>query len=310
MRLLSALILLCLPTYSAAFAPTQHASLSSPLFRQQATLVSEPESLHNLSDNVSSKLESLMEKADDLLLKRAMRFVNHAPIIVTLGTLLKQLESTKFGLDIAPSALNIAAPAGLGSIPTWIGYALPVVVVTQVAAVLRSSLAEDKDELSQEDISATAVSNFALARALQAPTTLNWAIAAVASGYYTRKHGKEDPKMANLSIQITSSLASVATVLGVAAKLPNLIPILQGQEHVTALVGLLGYLGLASREGNGTVKKVVNAAVIGGVLISKIASGALNASNLLRIDTIVTVATAYVAAISIDKARDAIMNDN
>lgn len=229
-------------------------------------------------------------------------------MIVTLGTLLKQLESTRFGLDIAPSALKIAIPAGLGAVPTWVGYALTVVVVTQVAAVLRSSLAEEKDELSQEDISASAVSNFALARALQAPTTLNWAVAAIASGYYTRKHGQEDPKMANLSIQITSSLASVATVLGVAAQLPNVIPILRGQDQVTALVGLLGYLGLASREGNGTVKKVIHACVIGGVLVSKIASGgALNAANLLRIDTVVTAATAYVAAIAIDKAREALL---
>ena len=228
-------------------------------------------------------------------------------MIVTLGALLKQLESTKFGLDIAPSALNIAAPAGLGSIPTWIGYALPVVVVTQVASILRSSLREDDDELSQEDISASAVSNFALARALQAPSTVNWAVAAIASGFYARKHGSEDPTMTNLSIQVTSSLASVATVLGVATKLPNVVPVLQGREPVTALVALLGYLGLASREGNGTVKKVVNAAVIGGVLVSKIASGALNVSNLLRVDTLVTAATAYVAAVSIDKARDALM---
>lgn len=239
------------------------------------------------------------------------RFVNHAPMIVTLGTLLKQLESTKFGLDIAPSALNIAVPAGLGAIPTWIGYALPVMVVTQVASILRSSLAEEKDELSQEDISAGAVSNFALARALQAPSTLNWAVAAIASGYYARIHRDDNaPKLSNLSLQITSSLASVATVLGVAAKLPSFLPILQGQEHVTALVGLLGYLGLASREGNGTVKKVVNASVIGGVLVSKIASGALNASNLLRVDTLVTAATAYVAAVSVDKAREALMKDD
>ena len=228
-------------------------------------------------------------------------------MIVTLGALLEQLESTKFGFDIAPSALSIATPAGLGAIPTWIGYALPVVVVSQVASILRSSLREDEDELSQEDISASAVSNFALARALQAPSTVNWAVAAIASGYYARKHGSDDPSMTNLSLQVTSSLASVATVLGVATKLPNVVPILQGRETVTALVALLGYLGLASREGNGTVKKVVNAAVIGGVLVSKIASGALNVSNLLRVDTLVTAATAYVAAVSIDKARDALM---
>jgi hypothetical protein len=75
--LLAAVVLL--PSFSTAFAPQQqqpqqrHASLHSPLFRPpQASLVSEPDALHELSDNVSKKLETVMEKADDLVLKRAM----------------------------------------------------------------------------------------------------------------------------------------------------------------------------------------------------------------------------------------------
>ena len=128
--------------------------------------------------------------------------------------------------------------------------------------------------------------------------------------YYARKNtdSAENPELSNLSVQITSSLASVATVLGVAAQLPTVIPILQGQEQLTAVVGLMGYLGLATRDGNGVVKKVVNACVIGGVLVSKIAGGALNMGNLMRLDTVVTAATAYVAAVTIDKARNAVFN--
>jgi hypothetical protein len=76
--LVLAVVAVLLPSFSTAFAPQQqqqrqHASLHSPLFRPpQASLVSEPDALHDLSDNVSKKLETVMEKADDLVLKRAM----------------------------------------------------------------------------------------------------------------------------------------------------------------------------------------------------------------------------------------------
>lgn len=77
MRLSSAvlpLVCLLLPASSSAFAPrvAKDAALTSPLFRIKATLVSEPDAVHDLSDNISSKLESVMEKADDWVLKRLM----------------------------------------------------------------------------------------------------------------------------------------------------------------------------------------------------------------------------------------------
>ena len=69
-RFSSVLLLACLLPFSTmAFAP---AATKSPLFRPQASLVSEPDAVHDLSDTISSKLESVMEKADDLVLKRAM----------------------------------------------------------------------------------------------------------------------------------------------------------------------------------------------------------------------------------------------
>ena len=112
------LAILALPLFAGAFAPRALPVVRSPLFAPEASLVSEPQELHDFNDNVSSKIQTVLDKADDLLLKRAMRFVNHAPIIVTLTALLNQLGSTRFGLDIAPSALSIAAPAGL-AVPTW-----------------------------------------------------------------------------------------------------------------------------------------------------------------------------------------------
>ena len=74
----------------------------------------------------------------------------------------------------------------------------------------------------------------------------------------------------------------------------------------TLVLWVMACLGLVTRDGNGKVKKVVNAAVMAGVMVSKIASGALNVSNLLRPDTLVTAATAYVAVLAVDKARQAL----
>ncbi|CAB9497682.1 expressed unknown protein [Seminavis robusta] len=298
---------------SAAYVPIApiNAAVRSPLFRSPAALkasvVAEPAVVHDVADNVSGKIQSVLEKADDLVLSRAMRFVNHAPVIATLAAMISKLGSTKFGLDIAPSSLSLQAPAGLG-VPAWFGYCLPIMVVSQVAAVLRSALA-DNDELSQEDISALAVSNFALTRALTASTPANWMIAAVASGYYARNgHGSEDANIKNLSIQVASSVSTAAAVLGVTSQLPSVIPFLSGQEEATALLGLLAMLGLTTQDGNSKVKRVVNAAIVGGVLVSKVAGGALqlSMSNLLSKSIVVTAATAYVAAVAISRAQDAL----
>jgi hypothetical protein len=310
MRITSVLALIAIAPVAAYIPVTvPNAAFRSPLFRPtlRASVVSEPAVIHDVADNVSGKIQSVLEKADDMVLKRAMRFVNHAPVIATLAAMISKLGSTKFGLDIAPSVLAITTPAGLG-VPAWFGYCLPIMVVSQVAAVARSALA-DKDELSQEDISALAVSNFALTRALTASTPANWVIAAVASGYYARNgHGSEQANIKNLSIQVASSVSTAAAVLGLTAQIPTVIPFLRGQEEATALIGLISMLGLTTQDGNSKVKRVVNAAIVGGVLLSKIAGGALNLSmsNLLSKSIVVTAATAYVAAVAISRAQDAL----
>ena len=124
MRITTAVVFF-LPALASAFAPVTK-PLSSPhcltRLTESAALVPEPEALNDLAGKISNKVEQVMEKADDLVLKNVMRFVNHAPAIVTLGSLLNQLGSTKYGIDIAPSALSIAAPSGLGgrSFVDWI----------------------------------------------------------------------------------------------------------------------------------------------------------------------------------------------
>lgn len=131
MRLIATFFLL--PLLTAAFTPQQPV-VRSALFQRDAALVTEPAALNEFNGGVTSKVESALGLADDLVLKRLMRFVNHAPVVVTLGNLLNQLGSAKYGLDIAPSALSIASPAGL-AVPQWIGYSLRVAAVAQMAAV-------------------------------------------------------------------------------------------------------------------------------------------------------------------------------
>lgn len=241
-----------------------------------------------------------------------MRFVNHAPAWMTLGAMIKSLggASNRFGLDIAPSALKLGGPVALGSIPIWVGYVMPIMVVTQAAAIVRSALA-DNDELSQSDISSMAVSNVCLTRALSSPSPASWAVAAVASGYYARNgHGNEDANIKNLSIQVTSSVSTAAALLAASAQIPKLIPILSGQQELTAMVGLLGMLGLTTQDGNSTVKRTVNAVILGGLLISKLAGGALQLSkaNLLSKGIVVTAGTAYTAIIALQRAKDSLAN--
>ena len=106
----------------------------------------------------------------------------------------------------------------------------------------------------------------------------------------------------------TSSITTIATILGVSAALPNLIPPLAGVPEVTAGVGLLAYHTMVNRKSNTKVKKVVSAGVIGGILWNQIQRGALALSlnNLLQVGTLVTAGTAYVAY---DKAREALAKD-
>ena len=306
--------ILFLATVASAYVPITRpvAAVRSPLFRPMASMaIQESSAINDIASDVSGKIGTVLEKTDDLLLSRAMRFVNHAPAIATLSAMIAKLGgSARFGLDIAPSALALSGPAGLGAVPSWVGYCLPLMVVTQAASIARSALS-DSDELSQSDISAMAVSNFAFTRALTCTSPTNWAIAAVASGYYNRNgHGSESTSIKNLSMQVASSVSTAATVLAVTAQLPSIIPFLKGQTEVTAMLGLLGMLGLTTQDGNSTVKRCVNAAILGGLLVSKVAGGALQLSkaNLLSKGIVVTLSTAYVAAVAVSRAQQAIMD--
>jgi len=303
--------LLFLPTVSA-YVPYHGAATRSPLFTRptpalNAIDIPEVDAINEITDDVSGKVQDAVGKIDDLVLKRIVRAVNHAPVLVTLSTLLSSLGSSKFGVDIGPGALSFITPAGL-SVPTWVGYTIPILVASQAAAVVRSALA-DSDELSQGDISAMAVSNWAMTKALSSGSMCSWVTAAIASNYYGRNGGgSEAPSIKNLSIQVASSVSTAAAVLAVSTNLPKWIPFLSGQPELTAVIGLLGLLGVTTGDGNGKVKKLVNGAIAGGMLLKAIAGGALSLTtkNILSTGFVVTAATAYVAAAALKRANDAL----
>ena len=105
-----------------------------------------------------------------------------------------------------------------------------------------------------------------------------------------------------------SSVSTAAAVLAVSTNLPKWIPFLSGQPELTAVIGLLGLLGVTTGDGNGKVKKLVNGAIAGGMLLKAIAGGALSLTtkNILSTGFVVTAATAYVAAAALKRANDAL----
>lgn len=279
----------------------------TPQTARQPTLLKEINSVDDFAAEVVDKTETILGKADDLILNRVMRAVNHAPAIVTLKALGEAAGSSKYGIDAAASALSVSAPALL-SVPAWTGNALRLVCVAQLASIAKSVLASDSDELSQGDIASTTAANWVAAKAISGGGLKWMALTAVVSGHSARNGADGDFTIHTAAMQILSSFSAVATILGAANAAPSIIPVLAGQTELVAGLGLAGYYIGATRSGNGTTKKVVNAAIIGGMLWSKIAGGALalTMGNLLQVGTLVTAGTAYVAYNAITSAKDAL----
>ena len=285
-----------------AFAPPQQQT-------RVPTLLRDSNPVDKFFTDVVDKTETFLGKVDKLVLKRAMRVVNHAPVLYTLKELGTAAGSSNYGVDAAASAIAVAAPSML-AVPAWTGNVIRIVCAAQLASILKSVLASDDDELTQGDISATTAANWVAAKAITAASPLRWmALTSVVSGYAARTwEGDDKFNIHTASMQILSSFTAVATILGAANAVPSLVPILAGQSEIIAGLGLAGFYAAATRAKNGTTKKVVNAAVIGGILWSKIAGGALamTMDNLLQVGTLVTVGTAYVAYGAIMKAKEAL----
>ena len=293
-------LLLVLPALASAFAP------SSILTRPSLRLANK---VTEVTEKVVEKTEEVIGKADDIVLTRAMRFVDHAPILITLRMLARKAGSTRWGIDMRPAAA-LATPF---AIPAWTGYIWSAVAACELASVAKSALADGGNELSQADISAMAISNAAVTAALVGipgcgSSFGTMALAAMVTSYSARRGGSGagEPTIHNLALQLMSSFTTVLAVLGGVTAVTSRIGILDGRAEVVKTLAAGVYYVLASRTGNGTVKKAVNAGVIGGIVWAQLAANglALTTSSLLSVSLIATSAVAFVAA---RRAKDAVM---
>lgn len=294
------LCLLLLPAMASAFAPQPH--LSRP-----SSAVILKNAVTDVTDDVLSKTEELIGKGDKVVMKRAMRIVDHAPILYTLRMLAEKAgDASKFGINMAPVA-PVASPL---AIPGWSAYIWSIIAICQLAAVAKSALADDSNDLSQADISTLAVSNLAAAKAIGSggnPLAYTAALALV-SGYGARQgNASGDVTLQNAAIQLMSSFATVLTVMGGVSALAARIGLLDGRTEIVRTVAVAAYYLLAVRKDNTTVKKAVNAGIIGGYMWARMAASgiAFSTSSLLSVSL---VGAAYVTFISVMQVKNAVMD--
>jgi hypothetical protein len=293
-------ILFLIPLAATAFAPVARPSASRiKLFNE----------VDDACETVTSTTEDIVKKVDSLALTRVMRFVDHAPMLLTLKCL-----ADKAGMSIARSGITAGSGAfgGLATalpVSSWAFNIYAVAAVAQLASIAKSSLAENSNELSQGTITATAATNFMVTRAIGSANPLrDTALVALVSAHSLRTNGGDGAvTVHNAAVQLVSSFTTVLTVLGVVSAIAGKISFINA--GVTSILGLASYYIMATRAGNGTVKKAVNAGIIGGVVYSRIAAGikiSLDLSSVVAAAT--TIGAAYVAYGAIDRLRKAVMD--
>lgn len=291
------LCLLILPAMAAAFAPAPR--LSHPSVQLKSSIAEIP-------DEVISKTEELVGKADDVVLKRAMRFADHAPILITLRMLAEKAgDASKLGVNIHPASA-VASPL---AIPGWSGYVWSIIAICQLASVAKSTLADGGNDLSQQDITTLSVSNYAASQALGSANPLaSTAALALVSGYAAREgNGAGEVTIHNAALQLMSSFATVLTVMGGVSALAARVGLLDGRTEIVRTLAVGAYYLLVNRAGNSTVKKSVNAGILGGYLWARMAASgiAFTTSSLLSVSL---VGAAYVTFLAVMKVKDAVMD--
>jgi len=245
-------------------------------------------------DKTVTKGEELLGKVDSFAGAKLFRALDHIPILFTLKGLGEAAGSTNFGLDAAASAFS-NGPAAALLIPGYLYRIWPLIALCQLASVAKSVLS-DEGILYQSDITTTSAANFAATKAI-ASGDYSWLLAtAVISSYSSRNGGDLGLNLNTASLQLMSSFTTVAALLATATKVASYVPILSGKTDVVSYLALLGYYGLVKRGGNGTVKKTVNAAVLGGMLWARIAAGGLNFSD--GISSVLSMSTVTLGAIA------------
>ena len=196
------------------------------------------------------------------------------------------------------------------SVPTWCFNVWALAAVAQLASVAKSALSSDRDELSQSDITAGAVSNWAAARMVGSANPLrDTIVAAVVSGYALRNNNADGAvNVHNASTQLIASFTTLA-ILGTISAAVARIAFLQDIPQVTTLLGVAAMYVINARAGNGTVKKAVNSGMIAGILYNRLLQGVSFAANGASImSNLALLAMATVATDSLNNLRKAVFN--
>jgi len=77
--------------------------------------------------------------------------------------------------------------------------------------------------------------------------------------------------------------------------------------NLVSLLGIAAYYVMVTREGNGTVKKAVNAGVLGGMLVSSLKGGvSISLSVCSLVSNVLLAGTAYLAYEGVNRLKTAV----
>jgi len=274
-----------------------------------------------LDDTATSAVETTekyVEKADDLVVGRLLRVVDHAPAFFTLKAL---ADAAGVKLGLTPDSISALCTGGcdMGGVTTALdtpdfmsATVCKVYILSQMLSLAKSALASDGNELSQADITAVAAANFVATRAIGSSNPLrDTIVTALVSGYAVRNGSAAgDPSIHSVAPQLLSSFTTVLSVLGLVSAVAAKIPIVSDSANIISLLGIGAYYAIVTRDGNGTVKKAVNAGVLGGMLVNAVKDGiSLDLSLGSLMGNIVLLATAWLAYQAIDSLKSAVFDD-
>ena len=196
-------------------------------------------------------------------------------------------------------------------VPTWCFNVWAVAAIAQLASVAKSALSSDRDELSQADITSSAVSNWAATRMVGSSNPLrDTVVAAIVSGYAMRNQNADGAvNVHNASTQLIASFTTTLAILGTISAAVARVSFLQDIPEMTTLLGVAAMYVINARSGNGTVKKAVNGGIIAGILYDRLVAGvnfAFTGASIMS--NLALLGMAVVATDSLNNLRKAVFN--
>lgn len=154
-----------------------------------------------------------------------------------------------------------------------------------------------------------AASNFFVARMVGSGSLQDTVLAALVTGYSVRDGAS------SLHTELASAFLTTSATLGVVAYLAGLIPSIPVVGDLLAVVAtgkllaVVAMHGITNRADNGTVKEIVNGAILAGMAFDAISGGISFALDLDSILANVTLALLlYVSFQAMDNARQAVLD--